>query len=215
LKKNQKKFPVDQSSNKFSLLIRRFFKEFYDIDYEFTFDELEKELGKRKQNKEIMDFIRKLETQYDQNLTREQLSELILKFEEILNELTLVEVDKISDLLKNEKREFNDIIMNGFRHPGSNGSYNEKRKRIIELIQKWENSPEEKQKQVFDEIYGEFGGMTRSERSLFFKKIYDAYEKHNAQVCPGTLSCKSSSDFKKQLNYLKNKFERKVFVMEE
>ncbi len=214
LKKSQKKFSLSQSSNKFSLLIRRFFKEFYDIDYEFTFDELEKELEKRKQRREIMEFVGKLEVQYDQNPSREQLSELITKFEEILNELTLDEVDKISDILKHEKKELNDLLVDGLRHP-TNGSYNEKRNRVIELIQKWENSPEEKQKQIFEEIYGEFGSMTHAERNLLFKKIYGAYEKHNVQVCPGTISCKNSFEFKKQLDYLKGKFEKKVFFMEE
>jgi len=215
LKKGQKKLTLEQAVNKFSLLLRRFFKEFYDLDYEFTFDELEKDLEKKKQKKEIINFVKNLESQYDQYLTREQLGDLIRQFEEILNELTLVEVDKISDILKNEKREFNDVIMDGLRGKSANGSFNERRKKIIELIQKWENAPEEKQKEIFAELYGEFGSMTKAERNAFFKKIYDAYEKHNVQVCPGTISCQSSTTFKKQLDALKNKFEKRVFYMEE
>ncbi len=205
LKRNQKKLTVSQSMNKFSLLIRGFFKEFFEIDYEFTFNELEKELEKRKQKTDVIEFVRKLEFQYDQNMSGEQLSKIIVEFEEILNKLSLVGIEKISTILKNEKEEFSELIVNGL-----DSSFNKKRRKVIRFIQRWENSPVNMHKKIFKKIEDEFMNMTSPERKVFFKKIDEAYKIYNDQICPNTISFENSSDFKKKMDYLKGKFDKKV-----
>lgn len=75
---------IETTHKKLNELIKRFFSDYLGIDYNFTFEELEKELKKR--DKKIICFSNNLSsiTYSPEGISREQLTELIKEFKEVV-----------------------------------------------------------------------------------------------------------------------------------
>ncbi len=80
--------------NKFSVIVRNFFKEFLGIEYEFTDAELADELAKKRQGQKMIDIVKQLEVRYAENITRKDIENLERDFEQILYSLNTKEVRK-------------------------------------------------------------------------------------------------------------------------
>ena len=85
LRKKARRMKIMNSWEEFSLLVKQFFKEFLEVDYEFTYEELEKEL-EEKNKKEFNEFLKKLNIKYAAFSSKEELDQLILEFCDILRE---------------------------------------------------------------------------------------------------------------------------------
>jgi hypothetical protein len=89
--------------NKFSVIVRKFFKEFLDIEYEFTDSELIQELIKKKQGQKMIDIVKELDVRYAENITRKDIENLERNFEQILYSLNTKEVRKFEKPEKTKK----------------------------------------------------------------------------------------------------------------
>ncbi len=99
----QKKMGNMMIWNKFSVIVRNFFKEFLEIDYEFTDAELIYELGKKSQNQKMISIIKELDVRYSENITRKDIENLERNFEQILYSLNTKEVRKFERPEKSKK----------------------------------------------------------------------------------------------------------------
>jgi len=99
----QKKMGNMMIWNKFSVIVRNFFKEFLEIYYEFTDAELIYELGKKSQNQKMISIIKELDVRYSENITRKDIENLERNFEQILYSLNTKEVRKFERPEKSKK----------------------------------------------------------------------------------------------------------------
>ncbi|UCD04247.1 MAG: hypothetical protein JSW73_01245 [Candidatus Woesearchaeota archaeon] len=97
-----------EASSRFIKIVRSFFKDLLALNYEFTFEELAKELKEKGRNKGLIEFAEKIsEYKYKKgDIYKKQLKKLCKEFIAILDYESIPQVEKI------EKKGFFDKLRN-------------------------------------------------------------------------------------------------------
>lgn len=105
LKNNFSKLNVEEVWNKFSAIVNHFFKEFLELNYEFTYDELIRELIERKKDSHLILFVKKLQAKYSENSSKAELMKIISEFNIILKNMLKEKEEEIISNTIAEKSE--------------------------------------------------------------------------------------------------------------
>lgn len=195
---------TEQAFNMLSDITKNFFKELLDLHYEFTYDELEKELRKRNKRKELIDICHELsELKYSgKRITKQELDvfaqkiQELIKKEEVRKEITELEVSKA---LRKEKPSLFGMV-------ARLESEKEKKKHLLELMKQEEEALKkdmEIAKNIYHRILSSYYKLPSKDRKEIYERLTNFYQEVNRMLFSSFYSKQS----KKQLEYFTKKLE--------
>ncbi|MFH0831559.1 MAG: hypothetical protein V1886_01700 [archaeon] len=205
---------VDEAFNLLSGITNRFFKEILNLNYEFTYDELEKELLKRNKKKELVEICRQMsEMRYSgKKVTRQELDDFSLRIEQIVRKEDLKKEEtelKVSRALEKGKPDFFSRIM-------QMQTEKSKKKHLIELMGQEEEALKkdmEIAKKIYHNILSSYYKLPSKDRKEIYEKLTNFYKQVNSMLFSsfyGQQSRKQVESFKRELEELHKKAEKVI-----
>lgn len=217
IKKFRKELAGMQGEQAFDMLsdiTKNFFKELLDLHYEFTYDELEKELRKRNKRNELIDICHNLsEMRYSgKKIIKEDIESIAERIQELIKKEEVRSEEKelgVSRALMKEKR--------GFLSKVSELQSEQGRKRhLLELMSQEEGALKkdmEIAKNIYHKILSSYYRLPAKDRKDVYEKLTNFYEQVNKMLFSSFYSKQSKkqlSYFTKQLSELQKEAEKVI-----
>lgn len=184
LRKKIKKLNAEKAFDELVVLIRHFFSDYLGIDYEFTFDELEKEF--KSKNKEVVFFSKNLsDMSYNaEDISKKNVVKLLDEFEDvaekiILKEDTEIGKEKKKEVTKPEEKKSETREMKKIEEVKKREYVEEDKKgRVIGLIRegrRYIKRDINKANDIYEEVYVLYHQLSKNNKKEIKKKITDFY----------------------------------------
>ncbi len=184
LRKKIKKLNADGAFNQLVVLIRHFFSDYLGIDYEFTFDELEKEF--KSKNKEVVFFSKNLsDMSYNaEDISKKAVIKLLNEFEDVAEKIILkediaIDKEKEKEMSKPEEKKSKTKEVKKIEEVKKREYVEEdKKSRVIGLIRegrRYIKRDINKANDIYEEVYVLYHQLPKNKKKGLNKKITDFY----------------------------------------
>jgi len=170
-------------------LVRGFFKKYLGVDYEFTHEELIKELRKvylspevQKKVGSLFDKISEIE-HTSKAFPREDLEKILVEFRGLVDELIVSHYQKEKSFMK----KFRDSVHNLFSHQHKTmleideSVLSEKERLIVKMnmlldnAKRWSDNDLEKAKEAYKELLDLYNSLDDTRKEAYFKPVQELY----------------------------------------